>query len=514
MAKTPKQRHARSTPPLLLQWRLLQSPMRFSSFRKPALVVAAVACAPILVCVVALWAVLGCLCTRRTSVAAAVALLTTWSAYFLYGYRGGVSTGTLHLPSATSLAIVAVRLAPARNTWLLAFTTGVTAAYVVGTRHSAVPQGEYKMDLVLSCLLPAWVVICKLRWWRPADEGVLHDTEHTIYRNFVPDKVHLRHIAGLGTVHVPYSGEKTSPRALVLVHGYLAGNAFWAANLEELSKHFDVFAVEWKGIGRSARPTFIPKNLYICVFDFNRWQDEEADAFFVESLEEWRREMQSDALTSLVVLTFVLQAMFSTYYSSKYAKHVEHLVLISPAGVNPSLLARDQLPLPAKIASTFLITPMSLVRFAGPVGPHLAHWLVQRRVAKTPPANIIRTGEIDLQHFALYCYHNWALKASGDIAYHTHLHPGASARTKPLSELLVPGKASVSVTFLYGDAGVDWMNHEHGEAVVRQLEKSQYAVLRRVPLAGHQVFMDNPKGFNHALLQAINDHDVHMGNFN
>ncbi|KAF1316485.1 hypothetical protein FI667_g15377, partial [Globisporangium splendens] len=268
-----------------------------------------------------------------------------------------------------------------------------------GTKHVAVgvyDRGDSSVRL-LARLLPAWVAICKLRWWRPADEGVLHDAEHTIYRNFVPDKVHLRHIAGLGTVHVPHSGEEAPPRALVLVHGYLAGNAFWAANLEELPKHFDVFAVEWKGIGRSVRPTFIPKN------------DEEADTFFVESLEELRREMQ---------------------------------------------------------------------------------------------------------HFALYCYHNWALKASGDIAYHTHLHPGASARTRALSELLVLGKASVSVTFLYGDAGVDWMNHEHGEAVVRQLEKSQYVVLRRVPLAGHQVFMDNPKGFNRALLQAINDHDVHMGNFN
>uniref|UniRef100_K3WZ18 AB hydrolase-1 domain-containing protein n=1 Tax=Globisporangium ultimum (strain ATCC 200006 / CBS 805.95 / DAOM BR144) TaxID=431595 RepID=K3WZ18_GLOUD len=490
MAKTSTQR---SAPPLLLQWRLLQNPMSLSAFRKPAFVVAAVVCTPILVCVAALWAVLGHLCTRRTSVAATVALLITWSAHFLCGYHDGASTGALHLPSATSLAVVAVGIAPIRSTWLMAFAVGAAAASVVSARHNILLQGGHNTHSVsaLMCLLPAWVAICKLRLWCPADERVLHDIEHAIYRTFAPDhEIHLRHIAGLGTVHVPYSGEKmsASPRALVLVHGYLAGNAFWAANLEELSKHFDVimcpqFAVEWKGIGRSARPTFIPKS------------DEEADAFFVESLEEWRREMQ---------------AMFSTYYSSKYAKHVEHLVLISPAGVNPSPLTRDQLSLPAKMASAFLITPMSLVRFAGPIGPHLAYWLVRRRVAKTPPANIIRTGEMDLQRFALYCYHNWALKASGDIAYYTHLHPGASARTTPLSDLLVPGKASVPVTFLYGDVGVDWMNHEHGEAVVRQLEKAQYAMLRCVPLAGHQVFMDNPKGFNRALVQAIKKHDVHM----
>jgi hypothetical protein len=40
------------------------------------------------------------------------------------------------------------------------------------------------------------------------------------------------------------------------------------------------YAVEWKGIGRSERPAFKPKSAA------------EADAFFVESLEDWRKELQ------------------------------------------------------------------------------------------------------------------------------------------------------------------------------------------------------------------------------
>jgi pimeloyl-ACP methyl ester carboxylesterase len=59
---------------------------------------------------------------------------------------------------------------------------------------------------------------------------------------------------------------------------------------------------------------------------------------------------------------------------------------------------------------------------------------------------------------------------------------------------------------MYG-GGSDWMNSEFGEAVVRRLEKTQYAVFRLVPLAGHQVFMDNPSDFNQMLVQAVRDQE-------
>lgn len=50
--------------------------------------------------------------------------------------------------------------------------------------------------------------------------------------------------------------------------------------------------------------------------------------------------------------------MFATYYSSKYAQHLEHLVLVSPAGVNPTTITDKQLPLKSRIAFRFHITPM------------------------------------------------------------------------------------------------------------------------------------------------------------
>lgn len=65
----------------------------------------------------------------------------------------------------------------------------------------------------------------------------------------------------------------------------------------------------------------------------------------------------------------------------------------------------------------------SAIRFAGPFGLKLVQWTMKRRIAWTPPSNIIRSGEMDFDQITLYCYHNWALKKSGEMALHTDLHP-------------------------------------------------------------------------------------------
>ncbi|KAJ0409610.1 hypothetical protein P43SY_008482 [Pythium insidiosum] len=198
--------------------------------------------------------------------------------------------------------------------------------------------------------------------------------------------------------------------------------------------------------------------------------------------------------------------MYTSYYADVYPQFVEHLILVSPAGVNASGLRNDQLPWVLRTASKYYITPMSLVRFAGPFGLSLVQWILKKRIAWTPETNIIRSGDMDFEHITMYCYHNWALKPSGEIALYTHLHPGAAAQRRPLNEVLAPAKLRVPLSFLYGGGG-DWMPSEHGEALVRQLQNSHYATLRLVPSAGHQVFMDNPSDFNQMLIDAVHEYD-------
>lgn len=195
----------------------------------------------------------------------------------------------------------------------------------------------------------------------------------------------------------------------------------------------------------------------------------------------------------------------------KYPQHVEHLILVSPAGVASSGKQDSELFWAVQLAAKYRITPMSLIRFCGPFGLSLMQWILRRRIEWVPEGNIIRSGDIDFNDISTYCYHNWALKPSGDIAVYTHLHPGATAPRRPLDEIFTPEKTQVPLTFLFGGGG-DWMPSDRAQMIVRSLEKTHYAVFRLVPAAGHQVFMDNPSDFNQMLINAVHEHEHAVAN--
>jgi cardiolipin-specific phospholipase len=59
----------------------------------------------------------------------------------------------------------------------------------------------------------------------------------------------------------------------------------------------------------------------------------------------------------------------------------------------------------------------------------------------------------------------------------------------------------MDVTFLYGKQ--DWMDHKHA---VRALQEHGNISNRKVIVldqAGHHLYLDNPDGFNHALLEDL-----------
>lgn len=146
-----------------------------------------------------------------------------------------------------------------------------------------------------------------------------------------------------------------------------------------------------------------------------------------------------------------------------------------------------------------------MIRFAGPFGFTLVQWVIRKRSQWTAPTNVIRSGDMNFHHITTYCYHNWALQPSGDIAVFTHLAPQARAQRRPLCDVLAPAMIKVPVTFFYG--GEDWMPREFGLAVVQKLEKTHYAQFRIVPGAGHQVFMDNPHDFNKMVIAAVHEYE-------
>jgi cardiolipin-specific phospholipase len=130
-----------------------------------------------------------------------------------------------------------------------------------------------------------------------------------------------------------------------LLHGYGAGLGFFFLNFPALARWAgmrgtSVYAVDWLGMGRSAR---VPFRIRAKRGD-TAGRVHEAESFFVESLEEWRERAGVEKMT---LIGHSLGAYFSAVYALRYPQRVHKLVLLSPAGVprdpNNTVLSREVL---------------------------------------------------------------------------------------------------------------------------------------------------------------------------
>lgn len=129
---------------------------------------------------------------------------------------------------------------------------------------------------------------------------------------------------------IPSSPPPATP-PVVLLHGYGAGLGFFFLNFATLAnwverRHTPVYALDWLGMGRSARPPFRVKAHRSDI----PGRVAEAESFFVESLEEWRA---AQGLERVTLVGHSLGAYLSVVYALRYPDRVARLVLLSPAGV-------------------------------------------------------------------------------------------------------------------------------------------------------------------------------------
>lgn len=127
------------------------------------------------------------------------------------------------------------------------------------------------------------------------------------------------------------SPSPNAPPPAVVLHGYGAGLGFFFHNFPPLAdwaarRHTSVFALDWLGMGRSARVPFTIKAKRQDV----RARVTEAESFFIDSLEDWRNKMQ---LNKMTLIGHSLGAYFSIAYALKYPDRVHKLILLSPAGI-------------------------------------------------------------------------------------------------------------------------------------------------------------------------------------
>lgn len=381
---------------------------------------------------------------------------------------------------------------------------------------------------------------------------------------------------------------------LVMLHGYGAGLGFFYRNFEGLSrvKGWKIYALDMLGMGRSSRPPF-----RIHAKD-QQGKITEAESWFVDSLEEWRVVKKIDKFT---LLGHSMGGYMAVAYALKYPGHLKKLILASPVGIpeDPYAVAAD-MPEPVestlvneftqdqetdivnKSASTkpgdnnnFLnarsksepkkssdsqpgtatpprrpinkwitylwdanISPFSLVRWGGPLGPRLTSGWTTRRFSHLPAS------EADALHH--YSYSLFRQRGSGEYVLAYILAPGAFARSplirriggvgrQPLPSPSVTDSATataadatktqmkelgIPVVMMYGEN--DWMDIGGGYAAEQKLKEEKEKATKGmskeekaldegsakvliVKKSGHHLYLEGYEEFNEMMREEMTE---------
>ncbi|KMU85664.1 abhydrolase domain-containing protein 5 [Coccidioides immitis H538.4] len=370
-------------------------------------------------------------------------------------------------------------------------------------------------------------------------------------------------------------GEKVENN-LVVLHGYGAGLGFFYKNFEALSraKGWQLYALDLLGMGRSTRPPF-----RIAAKEREK-AIKEAEDWFVDALEEWRVKRRIERFT---LLGHSLGGYLAVAYALKYPGRLNKLILASPVGIPEDPYARaaasvdnnDISKPPAKTIPKWLVylwdanvSPFSLVRWSGPLGPRLVSGWTSRRFSHLP--------QDEARALHDYAYSLFRLRGSGEYALSYILAPGAYARSpvirrihgvgrqflppqvnppspKPdsasestslsCSDLPPPSSApsapsasdssssfsvqtaprrepGIPIVFMYGEH--DWMDAQGGHAAKEKIDQEKQRILKDASVeeqkadkgsakvvvikkAGHHLYLDGWEEFNEVMLDEMKD---------
>lgn len=330
---------------------------------------------------------------------------------------------------------------------------------------------------------------------------------------------------GLNEFSVERVGEKVDD-TLVMLHGYGAGLGFFYKNFEPLTRvpGWKLYALDMLGMGNSKRPNF-----RINAKDPQE-KIAEAESWFVDALEEWRKIRKIEKFT---LLGHSLGGYLAVSYALKYPGHLNKLILASPVGipedpyavnaampepgestmeneftqeqeniVNPSgasvdnnnfMNAKDKSaatqgtgttngvarrPIPGWLVWLWdaNVSPFSFVRLTGPLGPRFVSGWTARRFNHLPSE--------ESQTLHTYAYNLFRQKGSGEYALPYILAPGAYARSPIINRIQDVGRQIIKsetedspavretgfpIVFMYGES--DWMDVAGGYAAEEKVKQ-------------------------------------------
>lgn len=266
---------------------------------------------------------------------------------------------------------------------------------------------------------------------------------------------------------------------IVLLHGFGAGSAFWAMNLEELAQDNPVYAFDTLGFAKSSRPAFSN-------------DPEKIEKQFVDSIERWREVMQ---LERMVLIGHSFGGFLAGSYALNYPDRLAHVVLVDAWGVD-SCPKLEEFPLwKLSVAYTvrLMVGPFSMMRAFGPFG----EWLI-----KNVRPDLLQKYEsiVDPAVISQYIYHsNNNSNPSGEAAFHRMTSVGPWP-LNPIGERLRNGLTDdIPLTFLIG--AQTWMDNSYG-AIIKENRPKSYTNVRVVENAGHHIYTDKAEEFNRIILEA------------
>jgi cardiolipin-specific phospholipase len=370
----------------------------------------------------------------------------------------------------------------------------------------------------------------------------------------------------LNEFSVERSGE-TVEENLVLLHGYGAGLGFFYKNFEGLSrvKGWKLYALDMLGMGRSTRPPF---KVYA---KDPAGKITEAENWFIDALEEWRILRKIDKFT---LLGHSMGGYMAVAYALKYPGHLKKLILASPVGIpedpyavsaempsdepEESTMANEftqdqdatstqprginktaspRRPIPKWVSYLWdaNISPFSIIRWTGPLGPKFVSGWTSRRFSHLP--------EDEAQSLHEYAYSLFRQRGSGEYALAYILAPGAFARSPLIRRIhgvgrqnipqLTPTTASrddeavpqlkemgIPVVLMYGEN--DWMDVAGGYAAEQEMKEAKERALKNasdfekkmengsakvviIQKAGHHVYLDGAEQFNEVLREEMEE---------
>lgn len=356
---------------------------------------------------------------------------------------------------------------------------------------------------------------------------------------------------------------------LVMLHGYGAGLGFFYKNFESLTRNkgWKLYALDMLGMGNSSRSPF-----RIHAKD-QAGKITEAENWFIDALEEWRKIRKLEKFT---LLGHSLGGYLAVSYALKYPGHLNKLILASPVGVpeDPYAVNAD---MPEPQESTFQdeftedqisttltrdgnnfmnarnkadqsgdntprkrpypswlvwlwdanVSPFSIVRMTGPLGPRFVSGWTSRRFNHLP--------EEEAQTLHDYSYSLFRQKGSGEYALPYLLAPGAHARRPVINRIQDVGRQVIKpatdsspavketgypIVFMYGEN--DWMDVAGGLAAEEKLKQRKIKALLHgtdeekrkengsakvviVQKAGHHLYLDNAEQFNEIMKEELEE---------